>query len=257
MKHIKLFENFLNESNSFYSYKYATCLQTDAIIAIGVLNQQDREKIQDSFNQHLYFQNINNEIYGREDDFLRLVDIDISRASYILYTQKKGNSKENEFIALPPDTDPYDYEMFVDENGITHFNDELFQKNIEKQGYASGVFGLARDKMIVHDLWRPEIDSDKDVFHVSQFINKYFRKDPRSDSQIYSDSMKSSIGALEREKSRNMRAIEQSKQVLKDNEDQYRKRSIDRNHYEHIKKSTENRMAIYQKHLERVLPKYN
>jgi hypothetical protein len=54
-----------------------------------------------------------------------------------------------------------------------------------------------------------------------------------------------------------MKAIEQSKQNLKDNEDQYRKRSIDRNHYEYIKKTTENRMALYQKNLERALPKYN
>ena len=255
MKHLKLFENFINESGGFANYKYATCLQTDAIAAIGVLNQQDRKKIQDSYNQHVFLQNIDNDLYGTQYDYLKLVDIDISNASYILYRRKEGNRDENEFIALPPGTDPYDYEMFVDEDGETHFSDE------SSKPYHGGVFELVRDKMIVHNLYSYAMAEEghlkKEVMSVSEFMNTYFKKDPRSDYQIYSDAIKPSVGSLEGQRLLNMKFIEQHKKLLKDNEDRYRKGLIDRNYYEDIKRTTGNRMALYQKELERVLHKYN
>ena len=145
MKHIKLFESFPGSGKV-----YATCFQGDAYAAVGIIDEYQREELQNAIDSL-----ISEDPYLGE--YLKMINLDVTGMSYVLHTA------DGEFIAMPSRTNTEDYAYYVNENGelgnrgITSFRDE-----------ESRLFDLVEGKMISIDS-----NSNTELLTVNEFIRTY------------------------------------------------------------------------------------
>lgn len=154
MKHIKLYENFGNMGMKPFqnsSEVYATCFQGDSYAAVGILNQQETQKLKDAINTY-------NKEFGDapEDSVLRLELVDVTGMGYILH------DNNGEFTAMPNSTNPDDYAFFITADG-NNPNMHSTYKNEEER-----LFEIPEGKLAVIDH-----HGHTELLSVDEFLEKY------------------------------------------------------------------------------------
>ena len=153
MKHIKLYENFGNMGMQPFQNSgkvYATCFQGDAFVTVGILNQQETQKLKDAINKY------NKEFGDAPDDVLRLELVDVTGMKYVLH------DNNGEFKAMPHSTNPNDYDYFVRADGEMPFNSDPNADDMSR------LFDLVEGEMLVIDH-----HSHTELISVDELIERY------------------------------------------------------------------------------------
>ena len=136
MKHIKLYENFGNMGMKPFQNLgkvYATCFQGDAYAAVGILNQQETQKLKAAINK------FDKESGYAPGDVLRLELVDVTGMGYILHDEMGS------FIAMPKSTNPDDYFYFITADGTIPYKHSSNENNEER------LFEIPEGKLAVID----------------------------------------------------------------------------------------------------------
>lgn len=149
MKHIKLYENFGRTGMRPFQNSgrvYATCYfdHGDSLVAIGILDKQEIQKLKDYL-----------EYAGESPDDLTFLDV--TGMGYILHDVMGA------FKAMPKSTNPDDYINFIiaDGNLSNHYTDS---RNDEDR-----LFEIPREgKLLVYGMY-----GDTDLVSVNEFARKY------------------------------------------------------------------------------------
>ena len=154
MKHIKLYENFGREGMQPFQNSgkvYATCFQGDAYAAVGILNQQETQKLKDAINTY------NKEFgYAPKDSVLQLKLVDVTGMGYILHDEM------GDFIAMPKSTNPDDYLYFITADGTIPYKHSSNENNEER------LFEIPEGKLAVIDH-----HGHTELLSVNAFLQEY------------------------------------------------------------------------------------
>lgn len=98
LNHIQLFETF---QDSEMGKVYATCFQGDSYACVGILNEEQRKKLQDAID----------EVYSEDIQWARLDSVDVTEMGYVL------NDVNGDFKAMPKSTNTDDYAYYIKKDG--------------------------------------------------------------------------------------------------------------------------------------------
>jgi hypothetical protein len=152
MKHVKLYENFGRGGMQPFQNSgkvYATCFQGDSFAAVGILNEQEKQKFLDACEK-------NKGTLFSPPDIASVHFVDVKGMKYVLH------DTNGEFTAMPHSTNPNDYDYFVRADGEMPFNSN---PNADD---TSRLFDLVEGKMLVIDVY-----SSTELLTANEFIEKY------------------------------------------------------------------------------------
>ena len=102
MKHLKIFEDFSSPQSS--GRRYATCYQGDAEVAVGIIDEVQKGKLQSAIDR------LASKFPGSEEQ-LKISVVDVTGMGYVMHDEN-GN-----FEAVPNRTNTEDYAYYVAKDG--------------------------------------------------------------------------------------------------------------------------------------------
>jgi hypothetical protein len=148
MKHLELFEDF--GSSQGMGKEYATCFQGDAYVAVGIIDEAQREKLQSAMDA------VASKFPGTEE-YLKMFDVDVTGKGYVLH------DADGEFVAMPNSTNTEDYAYYIAKDGGLG-NDEMNSFRDEE----SRLFDLVKGELLCIDH-----HGHSELMPVDKFIRTY------------------------------------------------------------------------------------